>query len=141
MPWSLASLLALGLAPTPPAGAATSARCMARFQAEQARIEREFARQRPAPGDTQAHQAWMARLMAELETAAREAERCEHANQPPWTDADRARLDACLAETQAQFEAMQRRDAGRTLSPAEQAARRAEDEALLQRRRACERRP
>lgn len=124
-------------------GAAAQAQdpCMQRYQAEVTRLERELAAKQPARLPPAQQQEAMRALHEGLERAAAEAERCERAARAPAEAARRPAMEACLAEVHKRGDALEARWKGRTLSAAEQAQRRAEEQELLDARIACQRHP
>lgn len=112
-------------------------RCVARYESERARIERELARDAPKASDREAYQRWSQRLHDLLKAAADEAEACTRASRPAPAPQAVAAQQACLDGVHRAGDDIARRYGQRTLSPSEQAARRAEEEKLLDQRRAC----
>ncbi len=97
MPHVLLLLGALLLATT---ARAENPRCLAEFEAESARIQREAMARAPAPGsDTRTQQQFMAPIHAALEAAAARARACEEASRPkpgsPAAQAAMAREQQC----------------------------------------------
>ena len=79
---------------------AENPRCLAEFEAESARIQREAMARAPAPGsDTRTQQQFMAPIHAALEAAAAKARACEEASRPqpgsPAAQAAAARAQQC----------------------------------------------
>jgi len=124
-------------------GAAAQAQdpCTQRYEAERNRLERELAAKQPARLPPAQQQEAMRIVYEGLERAAAEADRCQRAARAPAEAARRPALDACLAEVHKRGDALETRWKGRTLSAAEQAQRRAEEQALLDARIACQRPP
>ncbi len=120
-----------------PAFAAEDPKCMARFDAERARIEREAAATAPKASDLPAYQRWSASLHAALEAAGREAEACNKRSTPPLSTQERSSLDACLAKAAGRYDAAAKPFKGRTLSMAEQTSLRAMEQQVLDERAAC----
>jgi Tfp pilus assembly protein PilV len=113
-------------------------RCAVQLQAEQMRIERDFARDRPPAGDKVAHERWAKNLHVALNAAGRAAETCERQSKPPMPPERRATLDDCIQRVAAKTEEVSRRYGGRTQSNEEQARQRAELQALHEQRIACD---
>ncbi len=136
----IAMTLALFLAASATQGAQSEAvqRCIAQLEADQARIERDFVRERPSRADKVAFDQWATRLHATLEAAGRAAEACERASQPALTPERRAALEACIANVSRKSEALDRQYAGRNLTFEEQTALRAARQELLDQRIACD---
>lgn len=112
-------------------------RCTAQGQAEQERIQREFVSNRPAKDDKDAQVTWARNLNAALAAAARRAEDCARAARQAEAPAIAARERECAARAIAQADELDKRYRGRSLSPQEQAARRSEEDRLLQERMSC----
>lgn len=79
---------------------AENPRCLAEFEAESARIQREAMARAPAPGsDTRTQQQFMAPVHAALQAAAAKARACEEASRPqtgsPAAQAAAARAQQC----------------------------------------------
>lgn len=113
-------------------------RCAAQLQAEQARIERDFTRDRPPQSDKVAFERWSRNLHAALNAAGKAAESCERQSHPALTPERRTTLEACISRVSAKSEEVNRRFAGRTLSRDEQARLRAEQLELHDQRIACD---
>lgn len=109
--------------------------CMRQFEAEQARIEREMARQLPAKGDREAEVRWAKKLHAALALAGRNAEQCRRRSGP--SPAAKAAEEDCAARARRQADELQHRYQGRTLTSSEQTARRAEEMQLNDAMQAC----
>ncbi|MES2976324.1 MAG: hypothetical protein V4757_22080 [Pseudomonadota bacterium] len=124
-------------ATTQPAFAAEDPKCMARFDAERGRIEREAAATAPKASDLPAYQRWSANLHAALQAAGREAEACNKRSTPPLSTQERSSLDACLARASGRLAEAEKRYQGRALSMAEQTAQRALQQQALDERDAC----
>jgi hypothetical protein len=134
---TLCGLLGLGVA----AQAQAQEPCAQRFQVEQARLERELAAKQPARLPPAQQQQAMQVLHEGLARAAAEAERCQRAARAPAEAARRPALEACLTDLNRRGDALEARWKGRTLSTAEQAQRRVEEQELLDARMACQRQP
>ncbi len=81
MKYALALICSLLLAPP---ARAENPRCLAEFEAESARIQREAMARAPAHGSNQETQRqFMAPIYAALEAAAAKARACEDASRPP----------------------------------------------------------
>jgi hypothetical protein len=113
-------------------------RCVVQLQAEQARIERDFARDRPPASDKAASERWAKNLHVALLAAGRTAESCERQGQPALTQDRRTALDACISRVANKLQEVDRRYAGQTLSREEQGRLRAEQQALHEQRIACD---
>ena len=113
--------------------------CVQRYEVEQLRLERELVAKRPAQLPPAEQQRAMQVLHDGLARAAAEADRCQRAARAPAEAARRPALEACLAEVHKRGDALEARWRGRTLSFAEQTQRRAEEQALLDARLACQR--
>jgi len=113
-------------------------RCIAQLQAEQARIDRDFNRDRPPEADKVAFERWARNLQVALSAAGRAAESCERQSQPALTSERRSALEACISQVSAKSEEVNRRYAGRTLSRDEQSKLRAEQLELHDQRIACD---
>ena len=129
-------LLATGL--TQAAEPKAAQRCAVQLQAEQARIERDFTRERPPEADKTAMERWAKNLQAALNAAGRAAESCERQSQPVLPPERRSALETCIARVSAKSEEVSRRYSGRTLSREEQAKQRAEQQDLHDQRIACD---
>jgi hypothetical protein len=131
-------LLSLAAGPAHSAEPKPGSRCAAQLQAEQARIERDFARERPARTDKEAFDRWARNMHVALEAAGRAAESCERQSQPALTPDRRSALETCISRVAAKTEELNRRYAGRTLSREEQSKQRAELLELHDQRIACD---
>lgn len=114
-------------------------RCAAQLRAEQLRIEREFARDRPEKTDKAATERWAANMHAALQAAGKQAESCQRASAPPVTQGQSKALDNCQAASHAKADEIRRKYANRGSSREEQARERAELEQLQDQRIACDR--
>lgn len=133
-------LAALSLVGAPFAPAAQEDRqCLARFEAERLRIEREFAAQAPKAGDQEAQGRWLKRLTERMEAAGRDAEACSKRSRPAPTPGSRAALDACLDDAARRLTEAEKPYAGRTLTAQEQRALREIQQRLIDERSACAR--
>lgn len=97
--------------------------CRREFEIEKARIERALAQSRPAQNDPDSQARWVKPHYEALERAGRKADACERRNRPPLP----ASAQDCMSRVRAESEALQARDRGKTLSAAEQKARRDAD--------------
>ena len=116
-------------------------RCMAQYQAEQLRIEREAAQQRPAKGDTAAEQKWAQNMHAAMAIAAKNAEQCVRDNKPPVSAAVLAKEQDCIASLHRRSTELAQKYKDKSLSTSEQIAYRAENNKLIEDRMKCSRRP
>lgn len=130
--------LLLAAASTHGAEPKAAQRCVAQLQAEQARIERDFTRDRPPQTDKVAFERWARNLHAALNAAGKAAESCERQSQPALTPERRSTLEACIFRVSAKSEELNRRYAGRNLSRDEQSKLRAEQLELHDQRIACD---
>lgn len=130
------AVLAAGTAQSAEAQAAQ--RCAAQLQFEQARIERDFSRERPPQSDRVAFERWSKNMHAALNAAGRSAEDCERQSQPALAPDRRSTLEACIARVTAKSDEVSRRYAGRTLSREEQSQVRAAQLDLHEQRIACD---
>ena len=131
--------ISLLLATLLPLISAAQDKCTAQGQAEQLRIEREFAAQRPARGDKAAEQIWSKNLHAALAAAAKQVEDCTRANTPKASPAATAKVDECLAGVRRRGDELQQRYKGRTLTFQEQTALRGEEQRLQDEYMSCTR--
>ncbi len=113
-------------------------RCAAQLQAEQSRIERDFARNRPPQSDKAAYDRWANNMHAALNAAGKEAESCERDSAPSLTPDRRKALDDCLARNSAKTDEVFRKYSSPKPTREEQAKQRAELEELHQQRIACD---
>lgn len=113
-------------------------RCAAQLQSEQARIERDFARERPPESDRVAFERWSKNMHAALNAAGRSAEACERQSQPAMTPERRSTLETCISRVTTKSDEVNRRYSGRTLSREEQAQLRAAQLDLHEQRIACD---
>lgn len=113
-------------------------RCAAQLQSEQARIERDFSRERPPESDRVAFERWARNMHAALNAAGRSAESCERQSQPAMTPERRSTLETCISRVSAKSDEVNRRYSGRTLSREEQAQLRAAQLDLHEQRIACD---
>lgn len=111
--------------------------CDARGVAEQVEIEREFSRNRPPSGDKDAELAWAKNLDSALAAAANRAEDCSRANKKATGPTAAQNEQQCAAKASQQADELDKKYRGRTLSAEEQAARRSEENRLLEERMAC----
>lgn len=130
-------LLAIFIASLLSGLASAQDRCMTEFQAEQNRIERDFARQVPTKGDKDGEVRWATNMNAALAAAARKAEECTRASKPPESPAAVERERNCIALVSRRAEEIARKYGGGTLSRADQIARRGEEDRLIEERMAC----
>jgi hypothetical protein len=113
-------------------------KCITQLQAEQVRIERDFARDRPPASDKTANERWVKNLHAALTAAGKAAESCERQSKPAMTSTHRSTLEACIAQVGSRSQEVERRYSGRTLSREEQERLRSEHQALHEQRIACD---
>lgn len=113
-------------------------RCAAQLQAEQLRIERDFARDRPPNSDKVAFERWANNMHAALNAAGKQAEACERESTPSLTPDRRKTLETCLAGNSAKTDEVLRKYSGPRPMREEQAKQRAELEELHQQRIACD---
>ena len=133
----IASLL-LSLALLQFSEAHANQRCASQLQAEQARIERDFARDRPPKSDKVASERWANNMHAALNAAGKQAEACERQSTPALTPDRRKTLDDCLARNSAKADEVQRRYASTKPTREEQAKQRADLDEVHQQRIACD---
>jgi hypothetical protein len=140
----LAAILPACLGCAAPSWAAAPAddRCLAAYDAESTRIEREFAA-RPPAREPAAQQQWSRELHDALEGAARRARQCQEDSRPKPGSAEFQkevdRLQPCLAQVDRRVAEFDRRYRGRTLSSAEQVARHEEEARIIDERMQCQR--
>ena len=117
-----------------PLAAAAQDGCTAQGEAEQDRIIREFSGRPPAKGDKDAALTWSKNLNAALAAAAKRAEECTRANRPATAA---AKEQECAKQASRQADELEKKYRGRTLSSQEQAARRSDEDRLLESRMSC----
>jgi hypothetical protein len=125
---------------TVPLAASAADRCTDQAQAEVDRVTREFSAKRPAQGDQQAERAWSSELHTALAAIGKRADACasaQRSNPPPEAA---QKQQACVAASHSRLEALQKKYAGRPMTPQEQATRRDEENQLVEDRMACMRR-
>lgn len=122
-----------------PLAAAAQDRCASQLEAEQARIQNEYAQQRPTPGDKAAAGAALRKMREQMDAAAKKADDCRRADKPKSTPGLVAERDRCLAAIARRSEDIEKRYGGKIMTKADQAARRGEEDRLLQDRNACNR--
>jgi hypothetical protein len=148
-------------AAAPLAALAQDRQCEARVKSEVSRLEQQYAKQRPDPGDNAAQQRWQRQLQAALQAVAREAESCRERSRQ-IAEAERAvqaaqdvlgaqpaqpvrpppaAASACLDQTRMLGEELARRYGGHELSPTEQLRLRNEQEKLSGQRQQCVQQP
>lgn len=120
-----------------PLAATAQDTCDARGLAEQDQIQREFSRNRPPSGDKDAELAWAKNLDSALAAAANRAEDCGRANKKAKGPMAARNEQRCAAKASQQAEELNKKYRGRTLSTDEQAAKRSEENRLLEERVAC----
>lgn len=113
--------------------------CDARADAEVDAVTREFAARSPGKGTGPAQQVWARELHEALQSIAQRHEACRKATTPTPTAAQTQQLESCLDANRRQFDAMDKRYQGRTLSLQEQTQWRTEQQKLLDARNACTR--
>jgi hypothetical protein len=129
-------LFAVALAQS--SGVYANQRCAAQLQAEQLRIERDFARDRPPKSDKVAFDRWANNMYAALYAAGEQAEACERESTPSLTPDRLKTLESCLARNSAQTDEVLRKHSSLKPTREEQARHRAELEELHQQRIACD---
>jgi hypothetical protein len=142
MPHVLLLLGALLLATT---ARAENPRCLAEFEAESARIQREAMARAPAPGsDTSTQQQFMAPIHAALEAAAARARACEEASRPkpgsPAAQAAVARERQCADTANRDLDQLRQRLPQGQASMEQQRAQREAENRILDARMDCLRR-
>lgn len=123
-------------------GAADDPKCLAEYQAEEARITREAERAAaanpPARGDLKAQQQIMQPVYAGLEAAARRAEACNRRSRPPLSQDATARMNECARKADQEMDGVrQKYSAIQRPTFAEQTAKRNEIERISDQRMAC----
>jgi hypothetical protein len=122
------------------AAAPADDRCLAAYDAESTRIQREFTA-RPPAREPAAQQQWSRELHDALEGAARRARQCQEDSRPKpgsaefQQEADRAQQ--CVAQSQRRIAEVDRRYQGRSPGGAEQTARRDEETRIIDERMEC----
>lgn len=111
--------------------------CDARAQAEVDAVTRDFAARSPGKGTGPAQQRWAKELHEALQAVEQRHEACRKASTPAPTAAQTQQRDACLETNRRQFETLDQRYQGRTLSFQEQTQWRTEQQKLLDERNAC----
>ena len=99
--------------------------CVRQFEAEKMRVERDMAKQRPAPGDKEAELRWSKSLHSAMALAVANAEQCRRAIKPAPAVVQSEEM--CVTRIRQAGNELQKRYRGRTLSVAEQQARRTEE--------------
>lgn len=117
-----------------PLAATAQNNCTAQGEAEQDRIVLDFSSQRPPQGDKDAALVWSKNLNAALAAAAKRAEECARGNRPATAA---AKEQECAKQASSHADELEKKYRGRTLSSQEQAARRSEEDRLLERRMSC----
>lgn len=121
-----------------PPSANAQDRCQAQGKAEQDQILREYSGRPPPQGDKAAQLEWSKRMHAALAASAARAEECSRAaRRAAVTPAIAAKEQDCIAASNRRADELQAKYRGKTMSREEQAARRAEEERLLDDRMAC----
>lgn len=113
--------------------------CDSRGKLEADAVVRDYGARAPAKGNAAAEQAWAQGLHDALKAVEQRHEACRRSSQPTPTAAQTQRLEACLDANRRQFDAMDKRYQGRTLSFQEQTQWRTEQQKLLDERNACTR--
>lgn len=131
------SLLAIIVASLLPSFAIAQDRCMAEYQAEVGRIERDLARQVPTKGDKDGEIRWATKLHTALAAASKRSEECTRASKPTESPAAVEREQNCIALLSQRADEIAKRYGGGTLSRADQIARRGEEDRLIEERMAC----
>lgn len=111
MKYALALICSLLLAAT---ARAENPRCIAEFEAESARIQREAMARAPAPGsDQETQRQFMAPIHAALEAAGAKARACEEASRPrpgsPVAQAAMAREQQCTDTANRELDQLKQR--------------------------------
>lgn len=124
---------------------AENPRCLAEFEAESARIQREAMARAPAPGsDTRTQQQFMAPIHAALEAAAAKARACEEASRPqpgsPAAQAAAARAQQCTDTANREIDQIRQRLPADKPSFEQQRAYREAETRILDARMDCLRR-
>lgn len=120
-----------------PAHAQENDRCIRQFEAEAARIEREYMKSPPAAGAQEAAVAWSKGLHTALEQVARKAEECSAEAARAAAPQRRIAEQECSRQAHRGFEDLTRRYGSGHLSTAEQVARREEELRLNDALNAC----
>lgn len=120
-----------------PLAATAQDKCTTQYDAEQARIVREFAAKAPQKGDRDAEVAWARNLDAALAASAKRAEDCTRASKPAPSPAMVANEKACMEAVSRRADELQKRYGARTMTTQEQIARRGEEDRLVEDRMAC----
>ncbi len=142
MKYALALICSLLLATT---ARAENPRCIAEFEAESARIQREAMARAPAPGSDARTQQWfMAPIHAALEAAAAKARACEEASRPPpgspAAQAAASRAQQCTDTAQREIDQIRQRLPADKPSFEQQRAYREAETRILDARMDCLRR-
>jgi hypothetical protein len=111
--------------------------CTAQYEAEQARIVREFSGKRPPKGDRDAEVTWSKNLNAALAASAKRAEDCTRANRMPASPTSIAKEQECIAAVNHRLAELDKRYSGHSLNTQEQIARRTEQDRLMDDRMQC----
>lgn len=123
------------------ASAADNPRCLAEYEAEEARIMRDLDRAVAAnpPGrDVKAQRQLMLPVHDALKAAAERAEQCNRSSRPPLSADANIRLMQCADKANQQLEGLRRSYANRTnLSRNEQMALREEENRIAEERMNC----
>lgn len=120
-----------------PLAASAQDKCDAQAQAEQNRILREFSGRPPSKNDQEAYLAWSRNLNAALATAAQRHEDCVRSNRGAIPPSTAAKLEECITGNNRRADDFEKRYRGRNLTAQEQAARRAEEQRLIEERMSC----
>lgn len=123
-----------------PLAALAADRCTDQAQAETDRVTRELSARRPAQGDPQAERAWSLELHTALAAISKRADACASAQRSNTPPEAAQKQQACIATVHNRVEALQKKYAGRAMSPQDQATRREEESRLMDERMACTRR-
>ncbi len=111
--------------------------CDARAKTESDAVTRDFTARSPGKGTGAAQQAWAKELHDALEAVQLRHEACRRANRPAANSPQMQRMEACLDANRRQFDALDKRFQGRTLSVQEMSQQRTEQQKLLDERNAC----
>jgi len=120
-----------------PLHAQTSADCRQQADDGVRRVEREMTRQVPPKSDAEAQQRWAKTLHEQLEAVNRRYEDCRRTAERRSNPQAANKEMACAEASHRQADELQKRYANRTLSSAEQTARRNEEMAIMDARHAC----
>lgn len=120
-----------------PAATPGEQRCLDAFRADTTRIERDLSRRVPPKGDPAAQQAFAAEMHTLLQQAGDRAEACSRAARAPRDAAMGRAAEACAQRARLASDIIEGRYGRRTLTAAEQTARRSEELRMMDERQAC----